>query len=99
MVPVVLPLLHGAQGARRGPPADQALESDPPSCPASAEALRTGRPDLPQAAAAGAFALGLRQPQNLKRPRRAARCAAVTEVAGTLPGAIRCCGMSNSSSS
>src|SRR5262249_41668723 len=39
LVPVVLPLLHGPPHARRRPPPDQALENDPPPCPAGAGEL------------------------------------------------------------
>ncbi len=59
VVPVVLPLLHGPPDARGRPPADPALEGDPPPRPASPEELRAGRTHLPQTAAAGAAALGL----------------------------------------
>src|SRR5262245_30851874 len=37
------------------------------ACPAGAEVLRAGRPSLPTPPAAGTAALGLRQPQNLRR--------------------------------
>ena len=56
----------GRRMPRGGPPPDQALEGDPPPRPASREELRAGRTHLPQAAAAGTAALGLRQPQDLK---------------------------------
>src|SRR5262245_57578197 len=65
LVPVVLPLLHGSPPARRGPQADQALESDPSPRAAAAEILRARRPALPSPSAAGALALGLRQPKDL----------------------------------
>ena len=65
VVPVVLPLLHGPANARRGQPADQALEDDPAARAADRKELRERRHPLPAAAASGAAALGLRQPQDL----------------------------------
>ena len=65
LVPVVLPLLHGPAHAGGRPPANRAVESDPAPRAANREALRAGRPALPAATAAGAAALGLRQPQDL----------------------------------
>jgi hypothetical protein len=59
LVPMVLPLLHGAANARRGSAADQALEGDPPPRPADRAQLRAGRSSMPSAAAPGAAALGL----------------------------------------
>ena len=49
----------GRRTRRRGPAADRALESDPPAYPAGPDALRAGRPPVPQAAAPDATALGL----------------------------------------
>src|SRR5262245_36618257 len=46
------------------------MEGDAPAHPANRAALRTGRPDLPSATAAGVAAVGLRQPQNLTALRR-----------------------------
>ena len=56
--------------------------------------LRAGRPDLPQAPAPGAAALGLRQPQDLTPPPRAAPApsgagAAVMPCAGARASAVR----------
>jgi len=65
LVPMVLPLLHGASDGGGRPAANQALEGDAPPYPAGPAALRAGRPVLPQAAATGASALGIRQPENL----------------------------------
>src|SRR5262245_57352866 len=48
------------------------MESDAPAHPANRAALLAGRPDLPAAAAAGPAPMGVRQPQNLIAPRRAA---------------------------
>src|SRR5690242_21565580 len=67
MVSMGLRLLHGPPHARRGPPADQALEGYPPSRPPGSETLRARRPALLPPTAAGAAALGLLQPHNLIR--------------------------------
>src|SRR5262245_61387445 len=55
------------------------MEGDAPAHPANRAALRTGRSHLPAAAAAGPAPMGLRQPQDLIAPRRAA---GVTQLAG-----------------
>src|SRR6185312_12220949 len=65
LVPVVLPLLPGPPHAGRGSSADQALEGDPPSRAPGRAQLRAGRSPVPQAPAAGAAALGVRQPEDL----------------------------------
>ena len=70
LVSMVLPLLYGPAHSRRRRAADQALESDPPPCAADRAQLRTGRCHLPAAAAPGAAALGLRQPEDLRRGSR-----------------------------
>src|SRR5271156_100708 len=49
LVPVVLPLLHGAAAARRGRPPDWALESVEAPRVANQETLRVGRSDVPAA--------------------------------------------------
>src|SRR5262249_13715234 len=79
LVPVVLPLLHGPAHAGR-PAADRAVESNPAVRAPGADTLRARRFALSAATAAGAVALGLRQPQDLtglfRRYRRGARGAA-----------------------
>ena len=65
LVSMVLPLLHGPPAARRGSAADRTLEGDAPAHQADPAPLRAGRSHVPQAPAAGAAALGLRQPQDL----------------------------------
>jgi len=59
LVSVVLPVLYGAPHAGRGFPADQTLEGNPAPCCANQTALRSGRSDVPAAAAASIAALGL----------------------------------------
>src|SRR5512139_3564385 len=86
LVPMVLPLLHGPPDAGRRPATDQTLESDPPACAADRAPLRAGRSDLPPAAAPGASALGLRQPQNLMVCTRGA-----ARAAGRPPGLQESC--------
>ena len=50
---------RGPPPARRGPPADRALEGDPPSRAANSEALRARRLAVPAPPAPGSAALGL----------------------------------------
>jgi hypothetical protein len=59
LVPVVLPLLHGAPTGRGGCTPDQALESNPPPHCTDQAALRARRPDVPAAPAPSVAALGL----------------------------------------
>src|SRR5262249_5608114 len=81
LVPMVLPLLHRPAHTEGRPEADRAVESDPAARAPGAETLRARRSALPPATAAGAAALGLRQPQDLtglfRRNRRGARGAAL----------------------
>jgi hypothetical protein len=69
LVPMVLPVPHGATNAGRGRSADQTLEGNPPSCASASACVRAGRCLVPEAATAGAAALGLRQPQAVRKPR------------------------------
>src|SRR5262245_44253523 len=84
------------------------MEGDAPAHPANRAALRAGRPDLPAAAAAGSAPMGVRQPQNLTAPRRAAggrtqpplvagvgarNRLSITKAAGPAPGAERIPGL------
>src|SRR4029079_16636256 len=67
LVPMVLPLLHGATNARRRQSPDQTVERNPPSRPSASACMRARRFVVSQTAAAGAPALGLRQPKTMKR--------------------------------
>jgi hypothetical protein len=67
LVPMVLPVLHGATNARRERSADQTLEGNPPACASAPACVRACL--VPQAATAGAAALGLRQPQAVREDR------------------------------
>src|SRR5262245_18227730 len=49
------------------------MEGDPPPCAATEEVLCQARPDLPQAPASGAAALGLRQLEDLTLSRSSSR--------------------------
>jgi hypothetical protein len=69
LVPMVLPVLHGATNARQGRSADQTLEGNPPACASASARVRAWRCLVPQAATAGAAALGLRQPQAVREDR------------------------------
>jgi len=53
LVPMVLPVLHGATNARRGRSADQTLEGNSPSCASASACLRAWRCLVPQAATVG----------------------------------------------
>ena len=55
---MVLPVLYGKKMLRRRA-ADQEVEGDDPAYGSDTEELPAGRPELPEKAAPGAFALGL----------------------------------------
>src|SRR4051794_32543049 len=76
MVPVVLPISHGAAGPRRRP-ADPEMESDGTPCRPGTKALRSRRPRVPAEAETGSSALGVRQPDALAfgQPLEFAPCA------------------------
>src|SRR6476620_1599483 len=63
---MVLPLLSGPATSGRRCTTDQTLEGDPAARASTSDELRAGRHFLPETPAAGAAALGVRQPQALR---------------------------------